>query len=60
MTEIGKLTDISPRDAWQHEAHDFTPWLSGTICPVCGLIQGEESEHCVYCDAKLNSIGSYC
>ena len=34
--------------------------LSGTICPVCGLIQGEESEHCVYCDAKLNSVGSYC
>ncbi len=34
--------------------------LSGTICPVCGLIQGEESEHCVYCNAKLNSVGSYC
>ena len=28
--------------------------LAGTICPVCGLIQGEESEHCVYCNAKLN------
>jgi len=34
--------------------------MSGTICPVCGLIQGEESEHCVYCYAKLNSVGSYC
>ena len=31
MTEIGKLIDISPRDAWQHEAHDFTPWLSDNL-----------------------------
>ena len=34
--------------------------LAGTICPVCGLIQGEESEHCVYCNAELNSVGNYC
>ena len=27
MGKIGKLTDIPPRDAWKHEAHDFTPWL---------------------------------
>ena len=33
--------------------------LAGTICPVCGLIQGEESEHCVYCNAKLNSATNY-
>lgn len=31
MTEIGKLIDISPRDAWQHEARDFTPWLSQNL-----------------------------
>ena len=34
--------------------------LSGTICPACGLIQGEESDHCVYCNSELNSIGSSC
>ena len=22
--------------------------LKGTVCPICGLIQGEDSEHCVY------------
>jgi hypothetical protein len=33
--------------------------LSGTVCPVCGLIQGEESDHCVYCNASLNSIINY-
>lgn len=31
MTEIGKLLTISPRDAWKHEAHDFTPWLSENL-----------------------------
>ena len=34
--------------------------LSGTICPVCGLIQGEGADRCVYCDAKLNSILNCC
>lgn len=30
-TGIGKLFDISPREAWEHEAHDFTPWLSENL-----------------------------
>ena len=34
--------------------------LKGTVCPICGLIQGEDSEHCVYCDTKLNSTNNYC
>lgn len=31
MTEIGKLSDIRPREAWQHEAYDFTPWLAENL-----------------------------
>ena len=27
MANIGRLRNVSPRDAWKHEAHDFTPWL---------------------------------
>ena len=27
MNKISRLKNISPRDAWKHEAHDFTPWL---------------------------------
>jgi Domain of unknown function (DUF4268) len=27
--ELGKLTAVDPRTVWQHEAHDFTPWLLG-------------------------------
>ena len=34
--------------------------LTGTVCPMCGLIQGEDSEHCVYCNTKLNSSVKYC
>ena len=34
--------------------------LKGAVCPVCGLIQGEDSEHCVYCNTKFNSRGNYC
>ena len=29
--------------------------LAGTVCPMCGLIQGEDSDHCVYCNTRLNS-----
>lgn len=25
--ELGRLTTVDPRTVWQHEAHDFTPWL---------------------------------
>lgn len=33
MNEItfARLTDLSPRDAWAHEALSFTPWLAGNI-----------------------------
>lgn len=29
--EFGRLTDLLLRDAWKHEAHDFTPWLAENI-----------------------------
>ena len=29
--EFGRLEDLSLRDAWSHEAQDFTPWLAGNI-----------------------------
>jgi len=33
MTDIqfGRLTDLPLREAWKHEAHDFTPWLAENI-----------------------------
>ena len=34
--------------------------LTGTVCPICGLIQGEDSDHCVYCNTELNSNNNYC
>jgi len=43
MSEIGKITDVSPRDAWSHEAHDFTPWLSENL-DVLGEVIGMELE----------------
>ena len=27
MPVLGRLTRLSPRDVWPHEAHSFTPWL---------------------------------
>ena len=33
MTEItfGRVEDLAPRQAWAHEAHAFTPWLTENI-----------------------------
>lgn len=31
MTKIGKLIELPARDAWKHEAHNFTPWLSDNL-----------------------------
>ena len=28
---VGRLTDLLPREAWRHEANDFTPWLAENI-----------------------------
>lgn len=31
MTDIGRLVGVSAREAWEHETHDFTPWLSENL-----------------------------
>lgn len=31
MTAFGTLKDLSLREAWRHEAKDFTPWLASNI-----------------------------
>ncbi|MEN3974289.1 hypothetical protein [Emcibacter sp. SYSU 3D8] len=31
MTEIGRLITTPPRQAWPHEAIDFTPWLAANL-----------------------------
>lgn len=35
--ELGKLENVSVREAWKHEAHDFTPWLAENL----GLLSAE-------------------
>ncbi|MCY4474708.1 MAG: DUF4268 domain-containing protein [Chloroflexi bacterium] len=29
--QLGKLVSVDPRKIWQHEAHDFTPWLAENL-----------------------------
>ena len=31
MIELSELTEISLREIWEHETHDFTPWLETNI-----------------------------
>lgn len=48
MVHIGQVKNVSPRDAWKHEAHDFTPWLFENLQQlgdVVGLtLEPEETE----------------
>lgn len=39
MVEIGRLSETELRDAWAHEAHDFTPWLAHNL-DVLGEVLG--------------------
>ena len=34
--------------------------LNGTVCPFCGLVQDENSDRCVYCNAALGSAYTPC
>ncbi len=51
MPEIGKLIEILPRNAWKHEAQDFTPWLAENLDQLgdaIGLqLEAEETEAAV-------------
>lgn len=40
MTDIkfGRLEDLPLREAWKHEAHEFTPWLADNIDHLSGAI----------------------
>ncbi len=31
MPEFGKINKLKIREIWQHEAHDFTPWLANNL-----------------------------
>ena len=31
MTDLGRLERVDIREVWQHEAHDFTPWLAENL-----------------------------
>ena len=46
--ELGKLEWVDPRDAWKHEALDFTPWLATNLdrlAEVLGIeLEFEDSE----------------
>ena len=30
-TNFGKIEEVELKEAWEHEAHNFTPWLSANI-----------------------------
>ena len=31
MDKISTLSKVDIRDIWNHEAHDFTPWLASNL-----------------------------
>ena len=49
MTTLGRLTPLDPRAVWEHEAHDFTPWLldnADALADVLGIdIELSAAEH---------------
>lgn len=38
LPELGRLTNVDPREVWQHEAHHFTPWLLKSVDVLSDLL----------------------
>lgn len=53
--KLGKLEVIDPRQVWQHEAYDFTPWLAGNLTVLGESIGSMELE---LVDTEV-SVGPY-
>jgi hypothetical protein len=57
MREIGKLNFVNPRELWEHEAADFTPWLSDNLDELSKslgmdleILNSEEQVGSFFCD----------
>lgn len=54
VNSIGVLTSVSPREAWSHEATDFTPWLAENLA-----VLGEELGIQLEFESKETRVGSF-
>ena len=52
--ELGTLKPVDLREAWKHEAHDFTPWLAQHLNRL-GDVIGIDLEH----ESSEQSVGHY-
>ena len=44
MVEFGELKEVGLRQAWPHEAHNFTPWLAENLDKLAQAIGGPHME----------------
>lgn len=56
VQELGKLEKVPVRDVWEHEAHDFTPWLAENLSEL-GEALGLDLDDAQY--EEEASVGSY-
>lgn len=41
VADMGELTGVRLRDVWDHEAHDFTPWLAKNLGKLSAVLDVE-------------------
>ena len=51
---LGRLTNVPPRDVWTHEAHDFTPWLLQNVDVLSDLLGMD-----LVLDVAEHSVGGF-
>ena len=51
---LGRLTTVSPREVWTHEAHQFTPWLLQNVDVLSDLLEME-----LVLDVAENPVGGF-
>ena len=56
-TDIGTLKSVKPRDIWEHEARNFTPWIAEHL-DIIGEVIGIKNLTLLECEKSVGPFSA--